>query len=276
MHDTYASLNHATRSRTDGPPRSADPHRLVAIAATTVGQHGVRVHCGLTLIGAGGVPETVAATDDIPVRMDLLQYELRRGPFIGTPLPNAVSIADLRSYESWQEFSSRCATEIGPRSMRTVRIPLQGRTTGMLSFYSSTPSAFGDQDGEKIARFASLIIPTADALACDLHATRTAFPLGRTNRVGKALKMVARLHGVTDAEAFSRLVRASIQLNRSLVNLASHIIWERRSTADEPTSHTRGSGGLPKPPRQDLSPNRLPTTVTLVPPTKQRPPLVHV
>lgn len=212
---------------------------LVGLAAAAVGGHGSRVHCGITVITPDGVPETVAATDDVPVRVDWLQYELRRGPFIGDPVASTIAIPDLGCDAAWPEFARGCATVLAVRSMLSVPIPLQGETRALMNFYSSRAAAFeSGATAGRVLRMASRAAPAAAALIADLRATSRSFPLGRTSRVGTALSIVMARERLAASQAFFALARESRARNLSLVHVASKLVWERRLGPMATTSRT--------------------------------------
>ena len=241
------------RNGSDSPRTDAiDPHKLVRSAARAVGPKGAGTHCGITLLVALGVPETVAATDDVPIRVDWLQYELQQGPFVESSSKSILLSQDLATDERWPEFSKMCATVIGVRSLLSVRIPLDGESRALLNFYSSSPAAFGDQEVEKIARFACLAAPTAAELVNDLHRTRQEIPLGSTSRVATALGIVMGRYRIQSSEAFAMLSQASDTLDLTLLRLASQVVLEGRLPAKEINQarrerHTVASGPPPTP-----------------------------
>jgi GAF domain-containing protein len=87
--------------------------------------------------------ETVAATDEVPPRVDALQCETGEGPcWTGAFEHEICRIDDLAGEERWPAFCRRAVEEIGVRSMLSFPLCTQGDTTGVMNLYGRRPAAF--------------------------------------------------------------------------------------------------------------------------------------
>ena len=78
---------------------STDPDRVVRFAVANV-PHAV--HGGLTLIRGAAAPTTVAATDELPVTVDGIQYRVNEGPCLEAATEAKVVLApDITAEARW-------------------------------------------------------------------------------------------------------------------------------------------------------------------------------
>jgi len=101
---------------------------VATFAALAMCHSDQQIHCGLTVVPAGRAPETVAASDDIPVRVDWLQRELSQGPAVMADLGELVVSKDLAADLRWPDFGKLCVAVLDLRSMVSIRIPMAGST----------------------------------------------------------------------------------------------------------------------------------------------------
>jgi hypothetical protein len=110
--------------------------------------------------GRNGRFETVAATSDIPQRVDQIQYDLGSGPCVEAVMADSVYlIGDLAHTTRWPEFGWQAVERYGIRSLLSARMYLEdsdGLRVGM-NLYSNKPDAFD----ESVGRPRSCSRPTA-------------------------------------------------------------------------------------------------------------------
>lgn len=221
-----------------------DVRRVIALAGAALSHAG---HLGLTLVRANGSPETVAPSDELPARIDLLQCRLRQGPLLDAAdrdHADVVMTHDLSLDNRWPEFAPRCVSVTGVRSILSVRVPLIGSDRATLSFYSTAASAFDDLD----VGVASIFPPfAAMALHNQLHEQQVAQlgdALTSSRQIGTAIGILMARHRVTSAEAFGLLTEASQQSNRKVREIAADV----ELTGQLPAVHaTRRQASLRRP-----------------------------
>jgi len=102
-------------------------------------------HAAISIIRRRGGIESVSATDDIPSRVDAIQYDVGEGPCLEAMSEHeAFAIDDLAADERWPAFSWRTVEETGVRSMLSFRLFVQGDTIGSLNLYSRCPAVFDE------------------------------------------------------------------------------------------------------------------------------------
>jgi hypothetical protein len=210
------------------PARSDDlALQQVALAGLEICHSFHDVHCGLSVAPADGTPETIAATDDVPVRLDWLEHELRQGPGVGAD-PGELVITDLATDQRWPEFGELAIAATNMRSMTCVQIPVARPNRARLSFYSSDPNAFVNLDLRAAARLARLAAPMVRVLISEFGERLLHAPPSDCNRVAIAIGTLIARYRVNSADAFDLLCEASRDLHRALVGVAIDVRAEGR------------------------------------------------
>lgn len=213
-------LEHLAATMTaEGRPIS--PEGVVEVARLAV-PHAQ--HVGVTLLRVGRPPRNAAATDDVPVQLDALQFKLRDGPCLDAATgPTAVLAGDLRSDERWPRYGPRCVSTTGIRSMMCLRLPIGGTDHAGLNFYSQRVDAFSDDDlgpGSLLVPFAGLVLE-ADLRQQDVRHLHEALDTSRL--IGTAVGVLMATHKLSRDAAFEVLRRASMDLNTKLRDVAEHV-----------------------------------------------------
>lgn len=231
----------ASRNVTPTRPRPARSDDLalqeVAFAGLDICQSHHDIHCGLSVVPADGTPETIAATDDVPVRLDWLQYESCQGPGVGADRGELV-IADLATDQRWPEFGELAIAATNMRSMACVQIPVARPNRAILGFYSSDPRAFEHFDVRAAARLARVAAPMVTVLISEFGERLLRAPPSDRNRVAVAVGTLSGRYRVNSADAFDLLCEASRDLHRALVGVAIDVIAEGR-LPEEAILHAR-------------------------------------
>lgn len=205
---------------------SLDPQLAVKFAALGICHSNHAVHCGLTVILAGHAPEPVAATDDLPVRVDWLQHEVGQGPGVRPVLGEVVVSKDLADDGRWPDFGRLCVAVLDLRSMVCLQIPLGAGNRALLSFYSSDPAALDRLDVDAARRLGRLTAPALDSLIDEFGGQLPRAPRDNSSLVATALGMVVARYRVRSPEAFDLLLAASHLLNRPLLDVALEVATE--------------------------------------------------
>jgi transcriptional regulator with GAF, ATPase, and Fis domain len=182
-------------------------------------------HAAISIVRRRGGIETVAATDDVPPRVDAIQYATRQGPCLDTIFEQQVCVTeDLAADERWPAFSRRAFEETGVRSMLSVRLFVQDNTIGALNLNSRQQAAFDEHAsavGTLLAAHASIALSAASERE---HAEQMADALRTSREIGMAMGVLMGRSGVTEDEAFTMLRRASQHLHRKLREVAAEVV----------------------------------------------------
>jgi ANTAR domain/GAF domain len=194
---------------------------LRAITSTGVQVVQSAEHSAITR-GRPGKFQTVAQTSDVPLKVDMIQYELGYGPCIDAILDNTTYISgDLTSEQRWPDFGQRAVDEAGVVSMMSFRMFLEDDDLiAGLNFYASKPDAFDEHD-----QTVGLLLATHGALAVSaLQRGNTAAQLARgleSNReIGVAMGVLMAQHKITRSQAFDLLRITSQHTHRKLADIA--------------------------------------------------------
>jgi GAF domain-containing protein len=192
-------------------------------------------HAAVSIVNRHGGIETIGATDDVPVAVDAIQYEVGQGPCLNAIAENEIFlIDDLAADERWPPFSHRAAKETGVRSMLSFRLFVRADTIGALNLYSRDVSAFDEQ-----ARAVGAILATHAALAVEAardkeRADQLDQALQSNREIGMAMGVLIARDRMTREEAFRVLRRASQHLNRKLRDVAVEVV-DTGVVPDRPT-----------------------------------------
>lgn len=167
---------------------------------------------------------TVAATDDLVVRIDDLQYRTGQGPCIDAIAEHHVyRTGDLAAETRWPSFAPAAAAT-GINSMISYRLFVTDTTLGALTLYSHRSNAFseqGDHDGELFATHAAIALVGAQTEARLLGA------LEHRDVIGMAKGILMQRHGVDPIQAFRMLVDSSQHTNMKLREVAAWLVEHR-------------------------------------------------
>lgn len=130
----------------------ADPQhtlqRMVDLAVTTV--RGCE-YAAVSLFAPNRI-YTPAASHDIALQGDLIQYDTDQGPCLSAIRDQDMyTTGDLRTEKRWAAFATRATEASGIRSMLSLRLFVEGDNLGALNMYSRKPNAF-DEDSIAVGR----------------------------------------------------------------------------------------------------------------------------
>ena len=175
--------------------------------------------------GRRGQFETVGETDELPVLVDQIQYELGSGPCVDAALQEQIyRTGDLTAEQRWPEFGRRAAAEYGIRSMLSTRLFLEDDDlVAALNLYSTVPDAFDEAD-EVVAVMLATHASTATAAARlheQVHHLERALQSNRG--IGVAMGVLMTQYKITQSAAFDLLRMASQHRHRKLVDVARDV-----------------------------------------------------
>jgi len=199
-----------------------DPQRVTSAGLALCS--GAETHCGLSVISAGRAPETIAATDDVPARVDGLQHTLRQGPRVDPDLAEILVIEDLAADNRWPDFGEMCVAVMNLRSLVSIQVALDPPDRVTLNFYSSEPDAFNDFDLEAASRLARLAARMVRIPIGEFRGQPSGGAQSDGSRVAVAIDAVIATYQVNAADAFDLLLEASHCLRRALLDVAIDVI----------------------------------------------------
>lgn len=198
-----------------------DPTLVVSLASAVV-PHAH--HCGITLLHRNGAPESVAVSDDLPARVDALQYSLLEGPCLDASEGDDLVVCDdLDHDDRWPAFGPACVSLVGVRSILSVRVLLVGADRAALNFYSTTPAAFDDLDAGVASIFAPFAAMAVNQVVREREVSDLGAALGSSREIGTAIGILMARYKVTSEHAFGLLSQASQHLNRKLRDVAADV-----------------------------------------------------
>ena len=191
--------------------------KITTLAVETIdGCH----HAGVSLV-QGRKISTPAASDDVPVQVDAIQYETDQGPCLDAIREHETfRIDDLGAEDRWPKFSKRAAEETGVASMLSFRLFAEEDTLGALNLYSKQRGAFDD---EALAVGSVFATHAAVALAGAQHDEHLQNALQTRDVIGQAKGILMAQQDVSADEAFDILRRASQRMNIKLRELAERV-----------------------------------------------------
>jgi transcriptional regulator with GAF, ATPase, and Fis domain len=193
-------------------------------------------HAGISFL-RGRKVETPAASDDVPRKVDLIQYEVDEGPCLDAIREHEVfETGDLGEECRWPHFAARAQRETGITSMLCFRLFVEGDTLGALNLQSKAANAFGSESRTVGLVFAA---HAAVALASAIHGEQMEEALRSRDLIGQAKGILMAREGITADQAFDMLRRASQRLNVKLRDVAGSIVHPPTA----PPHSTSAAGG---------------------------------
>jgi transcriptional regulator with GAF, ATPase, and Fis domain len=178
-------------------------------------------HAGVSIL-TGKKVDTPAASDDVPRRVDAIQYETGQGPCLDAIRDHEVfETGDLGRERRWPSFASRAQRETGITSMICFRLFVNGDTLGALNLYSKAADAFDDESRTVGLVFAA---HAAVALSSAMHDEQLEEALRSRDVIGQAKGILMAREGVSADQAFEMLRRASQRLNVKLRDVAGSVV----------------------------------------------------
>jgi len=186
-------------------------------------------YASITVRRRDGSLETVAATAQLVIEADELQYSLREGPCYQAVTVDQTSYArDLATDPNWPNFGPQAA-EMGLLSQMGVRLAEQSGSTTGLNLYSRSRKAFEDSDGlpELFASHARVALGYASQLQTLNGA------IGTREIIGKAIGIVMERYHLSSERAFEFLIRTSQNSNIKMRDVAAGVV-DIRPRDDDP------------------------------------------
>jgi GAF domain-containing protein len=179
-------------------------------------------YSSITVRHADGRLVTSAPTDEILLRIDAAQYELREGPCYEAASETAHVISSNLAADARFPRYGPIAVEHGIRSQVGVRLFDTRSSQGALNLYSQRVGAFDD-----VETLRSLFAHQAGvAIAYARHVENLEEAVRTRTTIGQAVGIVMERYRLDDERAFAFLARLSQQRNVKLRTVADEIIAE--------------------------------------------------
>ena len=213
----------AELARATAGPRTSEEILAEVTAAAVELIPGVDT-AGVLLI-RGNDFESVAATDDLPYRLDELQMKFQEGPCVQAALADlVVRTEDFRSETRWPRYSP-AAVELGVRSGMSFKLFTAERTAGALNLFGSQPRVWDNDDqttGTVLAAHATA------AILANQQGQQLQTALLTRDRIGQAKGIIMERFRVDDVRAFDMLKQLSQESNTKLTDVAQKVIDTRQ------------------------------------------------
>jgi serine phosphatase RsbU (regulator of sigma subunit) len=209
----------------DGDPQ-ATLQRIVELAVVSV--PGAE-HAAITTV-AGLAFTTVVATDELPMRVDQVQYETREGPCVDSLLSHEVYRAnDLASDVRFPTFAPLAVARTGVRSMLAFRLFTQEGSLGALNMYSTKVGSFTSASlamGALFAAHASVAMRTAQD-ADDRE------ELSADQEISMAVGILMACTGDSEDEARRLLAQVAGERSVEVHSVAAEVVESRQPPAQD-------------------------------------------
>lgn len=176
--------------------------------------------------GRRGKFETIAATSELPPKVDELQYAANSGPCVDAILDDTTfRVGELLTSDRWPEFGRQAAEQYGIHSMLSVRMYLEDDDLlAGLNLYSSAAEAFDEAD-----QTTATLLATHGALALTAAARQDKIDnlnraLESSRRIGAAIGILMATSKVTYAQGFDLLRIASQATHRKVSAIAEDVL----------------------------------------------------
>jgi len=212
--ETFAEIARALLSE---PTLGGTLSRISSLAVETIDGCD---HAGISLVRGRNIT-TEGASDDVPERVDAIQYEVNDGPCVRAIRDHEVLQSDDLSREDrWPEFARRAAAETGVQSMLSFRLFAEENTMGALNLYSRETDAFNDDAIHIGAVFAT---HAAVAMVHARERDRSQAAIESRDLIGQAKGILMARSNISEEQAFDMLVRASQRMNVKLRDVAKGV-----------------------------------------------------
>jgi transcriptional regulator with GAF, ATPase, and Fis domain len=233
QHYDFASALAETARAINRPQSVDDTLQAIARAART-SVPGFD-HVGISLMHSGGKVETMAATGDLVLKLDTLQYELDDGPCVSSLHEEPVIVVEHVAHsQRWPRFVPE-AVKLGLKAQMALRLYVDedgdgNRTIGGLNLYSTSSEAIADdapQAAEVFAAQAAIALGHAQRVHHLNEALRT------RQQIGQAVGVLIERYKIDEQTAFNFLTRLSNHSNTRLRDVAARIVEDALGSRDD-------------------------------------------
>jgi GAF domain-containing protein len=226
-HDIAAALAEAARTINTPTNFEETLQSIVEAAPDTV--PGFR-HVSVSVANRDGSVETGAASDDLVVQLDQVQYDAGEGPcFDAITHGGAMIVEDVRHEQRWPTYIKR-AIEAGVTAQMGLQLHHADRALGGLNLYRTAGPGIDPEALEIADIFAT---HAAVALARSRTEQQLTTALSTRTVIGQAMGIVMERYQLDEDRAFSFLVRASSTRNIKLREVAQELVNQAKRRRDD-------------------------------------------
>lgn len=169
------------------------------------------------------LPRTLAHSGSVPLDVDHIQYAAGEGPCLTAATEDSPAwVPDLRAESRWLNFVSSALSATPVRSVLSYHLT-DTPVRSALNLYAGAPGAL-DHDAVTAS---TLFASHAAVLMAHVGSTQEAETLGTalatSRRIGAAIGILMKTHGVTEDTAFAMLRATSNRLNRKIKDVAEDV-----------------------------------------------------
>ncbi len=180
-------------------------------------------HAGISVAHRDGKVETRAATSDLVLELDQLQYSLGEGPCLHAIEADPIVLVEEASREQrWPRFI-KGALKHGLRSQLGLRLYIDEQARGGLNLYSTSSDTIDPETRQLAELFAS---HAALAMGRVRTTENLNAALASRTTIGIALGIVMERYGMDQDRAFAYLTRIASTSETKLRYVAEHIVHE--------------------------------------------------
>ncbi len=179
-------------------------------------------------LAEGGRVLTKAATDELALQLDSVQYEADEGPCLDSLRNGTINvIRDIRQEDRWPQFT-RQAASAGLASSASLPLRVRDKTIGALNCYSKSTYSFGDNEvrvASLYATQAAVALANAKVYAAGRELTEhLSEALESREMIGQAMGILMEQQRIDDREAFETLKKTSQHSNVKLRDIAAQVV----------------------------------------------------
>jgi hypothetical protein len=183
------------------------------------------------MLRKNGKAVTVAASDEIAHRVDLMEQSLDEGPCLDAmdeDEPDQHMCPDLTTGSNWPRLAARILAETEVKGMAGFRIRQDGQKVGALNIFSDTAGALNEHSLEQAIMLTAFASVALAALERGEEASTLRRGLESNREIGKAIGLLMAMHDIDDDQAFQMLAKVSQEMNVKVAEVASRVIAHHR------------------------------------------------
>jgi ANTAR domain/GAF domain len=171
----------------------------------------------------GGKGSTLAASDDVALTADTLQYQAGEGPCLSSAEENSAHLLfDVETETRWPKFTAALTTQTPVRSVLSFQLPAEEHSA--LNLFAHMPAAFSDDDVTTGTVFAAQASSLVALHSAQDRAANLENALDSNREIGAAIGVLMAHHKITQQRAFTLLRQASQNLHIKLREVAAEVV----------------------------------------------------
>lgn len=185
-------------------------------------------YAGALLFAGGSGVELVAGSDDVVERAETIQAALGEGPDLDVIDGTSMLIPDIGAETRWPRWA-RAVADLGLHGLISVKLSTHDRAFGILTVYAAEPGVFTEDDRSVVEAFAR---HAAIAVSTSVREQNLNAAIDSRKLIGQAQGILMERFSLSEAQAFSVLLRYSQHTNTKLRVIAERVVAERTLPAE--------------------------------------------